>query len=383
MMQVAIRGYIRRSVVRVARFFGITKIRRSYGVYVQDADEVFKKLDAQGISYAVLRWFEDFPCLDADEDIDLLVADSDFARLKKILQRGKGGMRGFVQFDIYPESNLEGDIAYYPPHLASQILKSRRQLECGIWVPSPREYFLSLTYHALYHKGFNAGLCSDFPDRDIRVVKRNFSAKLPVLAEAADIKIDNVSMTYLESVLDKYGWRPPLDVYFRRAKENDWVRMQADHIVDPKWRSKRGLVVFILREVIGDTYLELLLREMLEEYEAAVIEELELTQEDGFWLLKKSRGGDWGRPRIGESYGGLPKKIIVVHRRQEARDVELEGIPLGDVVYDWVVDIKKRIRAAANSGIPYKMQCHVLHTSDNGVEASYYRELVSQLKLEV
>ena len=61
-------------------------------------------------------------------------------------------MKGFVQFDIYPEIQPWGDIAYYPPHLASQILKTRRRLECGVWVPSPREYFLSLTYHALFHK---------------------------------------------------------------------------------------------------------------------------------------------------------------------------------------------------------------------------------------
>ena len=380
-MQVTIRGYIRRSVLRVARFFGITKIKRRYGVYIQDADAIFKKLDAQEISYAVLRWFEDLPHLDADEDLDLLVADSDFSRIKRVLQRGKGGVKGFVQFDIYPESNLEGDIAYYPPHLASQILKTRRRLECGVWVPSPREYFLSLTYHALFHKGFNAGLRSDFPDRDIPAVKRNFSTILPVLAEEADIKIDNVSMTYLESVLKKYGWRPPLDVYFRRAKKNDWVRMQADNIVDTKWRNKRGLVVFILREVLADTYLELLLRKMLEEYEASVVEEMDLTQEDGFQLLKKTRGGDWGRPRIGKSYGGLPKKIIVAYRWQEDHDVELEGIPFGVVEYEWVLDIKKRVRAAANSGIPYKMHCHVLHTSDNGVEASHYRELFSQLKI--
>ena len=131
----------------------------------------------------------------------------------------------------------------------------------------------------------------------------------------------------------------------------------------------RELVVFILREVLADTYLELLLRKMLEEYEASVVEEMDLTQEDGFQLLKKTRGGDWGRPRIGKSYGGLPKKIIVAYRWQEDHDVELEGIPFGVVEYEWVLDIKKRVRAAANSGIPYKMHCHVLHTSDNGVEA--------------
>ena len=117
---------------------------KSSVAYLYDADAIFKKLDAQEISYAVLRWFEDLPHLDADEDLDLLVADSDFSRIKRVLQRGKGGVKGFVQFDIYPESNLEGDIAYYPPHLASQILKTRRRLECGVWVPSPENTFCRL-----------------------------------------------------------------------------------------------------------------------------------------------------------------------------------------------------------------------------------------------
>ena len=379
MVQVAIRSFLRRTAVRIASLFGVTKFRRSYGMYKDDAEEIFKKIDAEGISYVVLRWFEELPYLDSSEDLDLLVADSDFVRLKKILQRGKGGVRGFVQFDIYPESNLEGDIAYYPPYLASQILKNRRRLECGIWVPSVREYFLSLTYHALYHKGFTAGLCSDFPDRDIREVKRDFATKLPVLAEQSGIKIDNFSMTYLESVLDNYGWRAPLDVYFRRAKKNDWVRMQADNIVDPEWRRNRGLVVFILREVF-DTYLENLLREMLSEHESTVVEELELNPEDGLQLLKRTRGGDWGRPRIGKSYGGLPRKVIVARGRQEGRGNQLEEIPHGAVEYEWVLDIKKRIRAAANLGVPYKMHCHVLHTSDNGIEAAHYIQLVSELK---
>ena len=56
--------------------------------------------------------------------------------------------------------------------------------------------------------------------------------------------------------------------------------MQADNIVDTKWRNKR-LVVFILREVLADTYLELLLRKMLEEYEASVVEEMDLPRR---WL---------------------------------------------------------------------------------------------------
>ena len=62
-------------------------------------------------------------------------------------------------------------------------------------------------------------------------------------------------------------------------------------------------------------------------------------QEDGFQLLKKTRGGDWGRPRIGKSYGGCQK--IIVAARCKDHDVELEGIPFG-VVERMVLDIKKR-----------------------------------------
>ena len=50
----------------------------------------FLKSDAQEISYAVLRWFENLPHLDADEDLDLLVADSDFSRIKGFFKEGKG-----------------------------------------------------------------------------------------------------------------------------------------------------------------------------------------------------------------------------------------------------------------------------------------------------
>ena len=135
LMQVTIRGYIRRSVQEFQIFWHYQNQAAMEFIYKMPM-RFLKSLTLRNIG--VLRWFEDLPHLDADEDLDLLVADSDFSRIKRVLQRGKGGVKGFVQFDIYPESNLEGDIAYYPPHLASQILKTRRAFECGVWVPSPR-----------------------------------------------------------------------------------------------------------------------------------------------------------------------------------------------------------------------------------------------------
>ena len=39
--------------------------------------------------------------------------------------------------------------------------------------------------------------------------------------------------------------------------------------------------------------------------------------------------------------------------------------------------------AIANQGVPYKLKCHVLHTSDNGIEASYYLNVMSSIKTAV
>lgn len=368
-----IKNLVRRVINRISRMF-------SYGVYLRDADRIFKEIAAQDINYSVLRWFDELPDLDPKEDIDLLVSDSDFYRLKRILQRGRPGVLGFVKFDVYPESNLEGDMAYYPPHLASQILKNKRQLECGIWVPSTREHFLSLTYHALFHKGFGSGLSTEFVDRSAIEPKRDFASYLSTLAGQASIPIINMSMTGLERVLQAHGWLPPLDVYLRRSKRNDWVRLRAHQIFDSTYRVNHGLAVFIIREVIAGTHLESLLKRRLLENGASIINEIELCGVQALQLVQITRGGDWGRPRLGKGYGGLPAKIIIAQHQQDGAILEPEGLPSGAVEYDWLLEIKKEIRAEANSGVPDKMQCHVLHTSDNGVEAAHYRDLISQIK---
>jgi hypothetical protein len=352
----------------------------SYGVYLRDADRIFKEIAEQDINYSVLRWFDELPELDPKEDIDLLVSDFDFYRLKRILQRGRPGVLGFVKFDVYPESNLEGDMSYYPPHLASQILKNKRQLECGIWVPSIREHFLSLTYHALFHKGFGSGLPTEFVDRRVLEPKRDFASYLSTLASQASIPVINMSMTGLERVLDAHGWLPPLDVYLRRSKRNDWVRLRAHQIFDSTYRFNHGLAVFILRDVVSGTYLESLLKRRLLEDGASIIDELEVSGVQALKLVQATRGGDWGRPRLGKGYGGMPAKIIIAQHHQDGVNLEPERLPSGAVEYDWLLKIKKEIRAEANSGVSDKMQCHVLHTSDNGVEAAHYRELISQIK---
>ena len=372
-MKLRIRNLVSRALVRGSKVF-------SYGVYLRDANRIFRAINDNNIDYVVLRWFDELPALDPTEDIDVLVADTDFFRLKSILQRGRPGVAGFVKFDVYSESNLEGDIAYYPPHLAGQILANKRQLECGIWVPSVREHFLSLVYHALFHKGFSAGLSSEFPDKDVLNPKRDFATYLSDLSYQANIYVEKMSMAGLQSVLGDYGWLPPLDVFFRRSKKNEWVRLQANKIVDQSYRANHGLTVFMLREVISGNYLETSLKNLIVESGAIIQEEIKLTPAEARQLVQNTRGGDWGTPRLGKSFGGLPVKIIIAKPAQVESDLEPEELPSGSVEYNWVLKIKEEIRAKANAAIPRSMRCHLLHTSDNGIEAAHYRNLVYQIK---
>ena len=111
-----------------------------------------------GTKHAVLRWFENLPQLPPGEDIDLLVEDSRLDEVRTLLDSGPG----IQPIDLYSVTGLPGSdfrsMPYYPPHLAEKLLTrtvSHRGL-CS--VPAANEHFLSLAYHALYHKGYASGI---------------------------------------------------------------------------------------------------------------------------------------------------------------------------------------------------------------------------------
>jgi len=74
----------------------------------------FTSLNNKNIQYTILRWFEKFPHLEKDEDIDLLVADKDFETVKQMLSQ----KAGIIPVDMYSVSGLSGsdyrEMAYYP-----------------------------------------------------------------------------------------------------------------------------------------------------------------------------------------------------------------------------------------------------------------------------
>ena len=107
-------------------------------------------LKKEKVKYVVLRFYEDLPDLKrVDGDLDILVADEDEEKIKIFLTKHPGP----IKIDLWPVSRKFDDIVYYPPPLARKILESAIDGPAGSRIPAPKEAFLSLAYHALYHKG--------------------------------------------------------------------------------------------------------------------------------------------------------------------------------------------------------------------------------------
>ena len=95
------------------------------------------------------------------EDLDLLVDDDSLAAVRDVLESGPG----IQAVDLYSVCGAPGadyrKLPYYPPYLAEQLLERSVPHRDVCSVPSPRDHFLSLAYHAVYHKGTASGLPLD------------------------------------------------------------------------------------------------------------------------------------------------------------------------------------------------------------------------------
>jgi hypothetical protein len=135
---------------------------------------------------------------------------------------------------------------YFPPFAAQQLLDRSCPRHELCWVPSPEDHFLSLAYHALYHKGAKSGLASDAGADDAHdKPEHDYDAILRRMARQLDIDTP-ITLSDLDGYLVRRGWRPPHDMLVRLSRRNAWIRSllqdSADGNVD------QGLAVFVPRE---------------------------------------------------------------------------------------------------------------------------------------
>lgn len=362
----------------ILKFLGVSQISKVYGVSKSDVSKLFKDLDKNNINYVVLRWYEDLPFVKEGEDIDILVADEDFGKLKNFLKRGRVLDKNFIKIDLFPETSQKRFMAYYPPHLAKKLLHNKVMHKSNAYIPSPKDYFLSLTYHVLFHKGFDSGIESKYAKQEIVSPEHDYKSYLINLMNNLNIKIKSITLESLEQVLEDENWLPPLDIYFRRSIKNSWVQSRALEKINPEWRSQQGLVVFIIRDRGYYENLVNKLKDLVIHYNAKILSENTLSKKQSEFFSERSRGGDWGRgPSIVS--GGLPKFVLVCKLNNNSIDsATLETIPKGVVEYEWVKETKIAIRDFHLKNISRNERCNVIHSSDNGIEAAHYLSLLNE-----
>jgi hypothetical protein len=187
-------------------------------------DGVIAELNRRQVRYVVLRWFDGLPALPAGGDLDLLVHDDDIAEVDRVLNRKSG----IAECDIYTVKGLPGTaysgVPHLPPAKAADIVASGRRIK-GIYpAPTTEDYFLSLAFHAVFHKGFKSGIPSRHaPPINIPKPKNDYLGTLARLAGELGIQVD-LTLEGLEQYLARRGWIPTVQMLAALSHRNVWIQ---------------------------------------------------------------------------------------------------------------------------------------------------------------
>jgi len=190
-------------------------------------DTFFEEINRRKTRYVVLRWFEDLPYIAQGEDIDLLVHDEDLPGIEDLFWPFHSG----IMVDIYTVGstcNYNG-ASYYPEECSLEILRYRVLLKDRYYVPDLDRYFLSLTYHAVYHKHEGSGI----PVRKLTSTldkstppEHPYGDILRKMGEALSFDLD-YTLEGLDVFLNERGWAPTkglLDRLVVASPKSQWLR---------------------------------------------------------------------------------------------------------------------------------------------------------------
>lgn len=341
----------------------------------------FEELERRKVRYVVLRWFNTLPHVGPEEDVDLLVDDADVSKLLDLLPLGYVG----IPCDVYSASGLPGTdyrgVAYYPPQLAEQILANAFKINALCRVPAPSDYFFSLSFHAVYHKGLASGLPTSLPGlKPLRSPDHDYHAVLAELAHRQGIRCD-LTLEGLDDFLAAAGWRPSHDALARLMGHNPWIqaRFFKNPPTGPAWA--RGLSVFLIRRVaVERNAVEWLVR-LIEQSGFEVLLVKSLTPAERLKAEARIRGGNW-RAGPWPVSGGPPALVVVA--------LDLCPRPVPDALRakhplldnGRVHEAKVRVREVFNQSLPAKARCNCIHSSDNAWHALEYLAVVAPEAIE-
>jgi hypothetical protein len=342
---------------------------------------VFRQFDMKHVQYVVLRWFESLPEVQLHEDVDLLVADDSLSAVLSTLQ----SLPGILPCDVYSETGLARSdycgTPYYPAHVASKLIEGRVRHKDLFMVPKRSDYFHSLAYHAVYHKGTRSNL--DLGTTGLRpkgTPGHDYAGILRVMADELDVKAD-ISLEGLHTYLQESGWGPSPVMIARLSmacRGNKWLgllsRRLEPHIHD------QGLAVFALRQEAVQRGFQDQIVGMIEACGFEILATKRLSPEEMLYSADRTRGGNW---KIGpfDISGGLPAIAVIAYDAHplSPNRRQLRKFPQRTNAR---IFAKETIRDAIMDESPPNQRFNAIHSSDYAAEAWHLLELYAPELME-
>jgi hypothetical protein len=348
--------------------------RTSARRYTVDAAHLLDRFEDEHVRYVVLRWFDDLPQIEPGEDLDVLVADEDLEVVHRVLDASPGTF----PVDLYTVSGLPGtdfrSVAYYPPPLAAGLLERSERHGSGYRVPNPRDHFLSLAYHALYHKGGGSGLPSTLVDRRSGTAPdHDYRVHLEDLSEDAGFD-GPLTMESLDDHLQVAGWRPPRDTLARLAPGNPWIRRRFFPAASPP--EPPLLTIFVLRDVASTDAEVDALRHLATEHGFDVVLTHRMTPTEREQCTLHMRGGNWERGPFPVSGGG-PAVVLAALDDHPLPPTASQRRRFPGLDNARTVTVKEAFRTRFQAPLASEARCNPIHTSDGQEDAWHYLELAA------
>ncbi|WP_256204164.1 hypothetical protein [Planococcus faecalis] len=252
------------------------------------------------------------------------------------------------------------------------------------YVPSNIHYFLSLMYHAVYHKGEKSGIPVNVEDRVKKMPQdHDYPAVLQQLAAETGNSLEEISLPYFHHFLEEQGWAPSTDTIRKLIEvSGNWLESvikSSEH----HFEKDGELMVFVVREWAEQRQLTDYMIDWFERNGLCLVRAIKLDDEQKRNAAQNLRGGNWGQGPWPVS-GGKPSTLLVMydyHPKQLDSKMKKKYPHVSNEHYL----LKEQLRSEINGALSKEQRANPLHSADDEIEALDYiaavaPDLVNEVK---